>query len=159
MKKFSMETTVGIFVVIGLILIGYMTVKLGDVSILSDRTYPLYAKFSDVTGLKSGSPVDMFGIEIGKVEQLTMDPKSVQPMVKLKIRNNVQIYDDAIASIKTEGLLGDSYISVDPGGGGDLLGPGGIITDTHPPVDIIDLISKYAFGDISKKKNEKKPQE
>ena len=155
MKKYSIETTVGIFVVIGLILIAYMTVKLGKISILSDTTYPLYARFSDVTGLKVGSAVDMFGIEIGRIEQLTMDKKTVQPLIELKIRKDIRVYDDAIASVKTEGLLGERYISLDPGGSGDLLKPNNFITDTHAPVDIVDLISKYAFGDINKKNNKK----
>jgi phospholipid/cholesterol/gamma-HCH transport system substrate-binding protein len=70
--------------------------------------------------------------------------------VELKIRKGIKIYDDAIASIKIEGLLGDSYLSIDPGGAGDLLEDGGVITETQSPVDIIELISKYAFGEIKK---------
>jgi len=62
----------------------------------------------------------------------------------------IKIYDDAIASIKTEGLMGDQYISIDPGGSGTLLEPNGTITETQAPVDIIGLISKYAFGDVKK---------
>src|SRR3974390_889185 len=151
MKKYSIETAVGIFVVIGLILVGYMTVKLGKLSILSDTTYPLYARFSDVTGLKAGSPVDMYGIQIGRVDKLTMDLKAVQPLVEFKIRKDIRVYDDAIASIKTEGLLGERYITLDPGGAGEVLKTGGFITETHPPVDIGDLISKYVFGDVNKK--------
>ena len=60
----------------------------------------------------------------------------------------VELYDDAIASIKTEGLIGDKFIAIDPGGGGGLLANGDTITDTNSPTDIMDLISKYAFGDV-----------
>jgi phospholipid/cholesterol/gamma-HCH transport system substrate-binding protein len=148
MKKYSKETIVGIFVVIGLASIGYMTVKLGNVGFLGDNTYSLYANFSTVTGLREGNPVNMLGLEIGKVEKFSMDQENQQVLVHFKINKGIEIYDDAIASVKTEGLIGDKYVAVDPGGGGDLLANGDTITDTNSPTDIMDLISKYAFGDV-----------
>ena len=151
MQKYTMETTVGIFLVIGLLLIGYMTVNLGHVSLLGDNAYPLSARFTSVTGLRAGSPVYMLGIEVGRVGRLTMDQKSQKAAVEVRIQNGVKIYDDAIASIKTEGLIGDMYLSIDPGGAGTLLKPGGTITETQPAVDITDLVSKYAFGEVKKK--------
>ena len=155
MKKYSMETTVGIFLVFGLLCVGYMTVKLGHVSLFGDDSYSLYARFNSVTGLRAGSVVYIAGIDVGRVESLTMDQKSQKAEVVMRIRNDIKIYDDAIASIKTEGLIGDMHVSIDPGGAGTLLKPGGTITETQPPVDIADLISKYAFGDV--KKPEQKP--
>ena len=156
MKKYAMETIVGIFVALGIATIGYMTVKLGHVSLFGDETYPLYAKFTSVSGLRAGNPVNMLGIEIGKVESLRMDQEKLQAVVEMKIQKNVKVYDDAIASIKTEGLIGDKYVSIDPGGGGSVLEPGGIITQTQPAVDIADLVGKYAFGDVKDVKDEKK---
>ena len=156
MKKYAMETIVGIFVALGIATIGYMTVKLGHVSLFGDETYPLYAKFTSVSGLRAGNPVNMLGIEIGKVESLRMDQENLQAVVEMKIQKNVKVYDDAIASIKTEGLIGDKYVSIDPGGGGSVLEPGGIITQTQPAVDIADLVGKYAFGDVKDAKDEKK---
>jgi len=150
MQKYTMETTVGIFIVFGLLCIGYMTVKLGHVSLLGDNTYPLFARFSTVTGLRAGSLVYISGIEVGRVERLTMDQESQKAVVEIRIRNDYKIYDDAIAFIKTEGLIGDMYLSIDPGGGGTRLNPGGTITETQPAVDIMNLISKYAFGDVKK---------
>ena len=150
MKKYKVETIVGIFVFLGLLCIGYMTVKLGKVSFLHDDSYLITAKFISVTGLRDGNPVDIMGIEVGRVERITMDQENQQTVVKMKIRKGIKIYDDAIASIKTEGLMGNQYISIDPGGSGALLGPNGIITETQAPVDIIGLISKYAFGDVKK---------
>ncbi|MFB3924494.1 MAG: outer membrane lipid asymmetry maintenance protein MlaD [Syntrophales bacterium] len=152
MKKYAMETTVGIFVVIGLLAIGYMTVKLGHIGFLGESTYPLFARFTSVSGLRIGSPVNMFGIEIGRVERLTMDQKNDQAVVEMSIRKGINIYGDAIASIKTEGLIGDRYISIDPGGAAALLKPGETITETQGPVDIVDLIGKYAFGEVKKDK-------
>jgi phospholipid/cholesterol/gamma-HCH transport system substrate-binding protein len=150
MKKYTMETAVGIFFLVGVLLIGFMTVKLGHVSVFGDKTYPLSARFTSVTGLRVGSPVYIFGIEVGRVERLTMDQKYRKATVEVRIQQGIKVYDDAIATIKTEGLIGDSYLGIDPGGGGELLGPGGTITDTQPALDIADLIGKYAFGDVKK---------
>ncbi len=156
MKKYTIETTVGIFVVLGLFAIGYMTVKLGKVSFLGDDTYPVIARFASVTGLRVGNPVNVLGIEVGRIEKISMDQEDQKAVVVLRIKNGIKIYDDAIASVKTEGLIGDSYLSIDPGGGGELLEPNGVITETQSPVDIIELVSKYAFGEIKDDKGAKK---
>jgi phospholipid/cholesterol/gamma-HCH transport system substrate-binding protein len=148
MKKYTQETVVGIFVVIGLAAIAYMTVKLGNVGFLGENSYSLFAKFNKVTGLRVGNPVNMLGLEIGRVESFNMDQEDLVVVVEFKINNGIKIYDDAIASVKTEGLIGDKYVSIDPGGGGDLLEKGDTITDTESPTDIMDLVSKYAFGDV-----------
>jgi len=145
-----METTVGIFLVFGLLLVGYMTVKLGHVSLLGDNAYSLFARFTTVSGLRTGSPVAMLGIEVGRVGQLTMDQKDQKAVVEIRIQKDIKVYDDAIASIKTAGLIGDMFLSIDPGGAGKLLGPGRTITETQPAVDIADLIGKYAFGEVKK---------
>jgi phospholipid/cholesterol/gamma-HCH transport system substrate-binding protein len=150
MKKYSNETVVGIFVIVGLFCVGYMTVKLGDVSLFGDNTYSLYARFNSVSGLKAGNPVEMLGIEIGRVAGLKMDQEDQVAEVELKIRKDIMIFDDAIASIKTAGLIGDKYVSIDAGGSDEVLKPGDTITDTESPVDIIELVSKYAFGDVEK---------
>ena len=154
MKKYSKETVVGIFVVIGLVVIGYMTVKLGNVGFVGDNSYSLFANFNTVTGLREGNAINMLGLEIGKVEKFTLDQENEQVKVEFKINKGIEIYDDAIASIKTEGLIGDKFVAIDPGGGGDLLADGDSITDTNSPTDIMDLISKYAFGDVGSGKEE-----
>ncbi len=148
MRKYSKETMVGIFVVIGLVCIGYMTVNLGKVGFIGENAYSLYGKFNTVTGLREGNPVNMLGLEIGRVEKFTMDQENQQVVVEFKIHKGIEVYDDAIASIKTEGLIGDKFVTVDPGGGGDLLADGDTITDTNSPTSIMDMISKYAFGDV-----------
>ncbi len=150
MKKYAMETAVGIFVAIGLLCVGYLTVKLGNVAFFEGDQYRISARFNSVSGLRVGGPVTMFGIEIGRVDRLGMDQKSQQAVVEMLIRKDVQIFEDAIASIRTEGLIGDKYVSIDPGGLGDPLKPGDWIIQTQSAVDVADLISKYAFGDVKK---------
>lgn len=152
-----METVVGIFVVIGLLLVGYMTVKLGKVPLFGEDYYPLYVRFVSVSGLRADSPVEMYGIEVGRIERLTIDKEKQTALVELRVRKDIEVYDDARATIKTSGLIGDKFVNIDPGGGGDILKPGGTITETGLPLDIEDLVSKYVFGDVTKSdKNESK---
>lgn len=154
MKKYSIETVVGIFVVAGLLCVAYMTVKLGKVSLFGDEYYSLYASFASVSGLRVGNPVEIDGIEVGRVERLSIDQEKQMAVVEMKVRKDVKVYDDAGASITTAGLIGDKFVKIDPGGAGGILKPGGIITETRSPMDLEELISKYAFGDI--KKDDKK---
>lgn len=149
-KKYSKETIVGIFIVAGLLGIGYMTVKLGNVGFLGDDTYSIYARFNRVTGLKEGNSISMLGLDIGRVADFKMSQDEQVVMVEMKINQGIKIYEDAIASIKTEGLLGDRYIDIAPGGAGELLKPGGTVIETQSPTDLTELISKYAFGDVKK---------
>jgi len=148
MKKYRMETIVGIFVIIGLLAVAYMTVKLGKVDLFGKNYYSLYAQFTSVSGLRVGSPVEILGIEVGRVEEMTIDSEKQMAVVELKIRKDIPVYNDAIASVKTSGLIGDKFIQIDPGGSGDILKPGGMITETTSPLDIEELIGKYVFGEV-----------
>lgn len=150
MKKYSMQTIVGIFVAAGLVCVAYMTVRLGHVSLLGQKAYPLYARFTTVGGLEFDAPIKIYGIKVGRVVQIKLDQQNQMAVLKLSLQNGVKIYDDAIASIETQGLLGDEYVSISPGGAGALLKPGGTITQTQPPVNIYDLLSKYIFGGVNK---------
>lgn len=150
MKKYTMETIVGIFVVVGLACVAYMTVRLGHVSPWGENSYPLYAGFSDISGLKVGAPVDIYGIKVGQVTKIILNQKDQMAILKLSIKKGIEIYDDAMASVRTEGLIGDEYISISPGGAGSLLKPGDSIVDTQPAVNIYDLLGKYIFGGVNK---------
>jgi len=156
MKKYHHETVAGLFVLVGLICVGYLTVKLGNVHLWGSDSYPLYARFNSVSGLRIGNSIEMLGLEIGEIVGFTMDQEKSMVVAELRIRKPIKMYDDAIASIKTAGLIGDKYVSIDPGGAGELLKPGGMITQTESPPDLGELIGKYAFGDIEKGTKEKK---
>ena len=148
MKKYSLETYVGIFVFIGLVCVTYLTVKLGKMEVLGSDHYMLKARFTSIAGLRPGSFVEMAGVRIGKVDQITLDQEDQVAVVELKIQKDIIIGDDAIASIKTSGLIGDKYINIDPGGSGEVLGPGDTIIETESAVDLEELISKYVFGSV-----------
>ena len=150
MEKRSIEAAVGIFVILGMICVGYLTIKLGKMQILGDNTYSISARFESVSGLKTGAYVEMAGVPIGQVASIRLDHKEQVAMVKLKIDKDVTLTEDVIASVSTSGLIGDKYVKLTPGGGDENLKPGGIITETESAVDIEALISKYVFGSADK---------
>src|SRR4030067_3182124 len=105
MKKYSIETIVGIFVVIGLISVAYMTVKLGKVFLFGDDYYSLYARFGSVSGLRIGNPVEIDGIEVGRVEQMSIDQEKQMAVVELKIRKGIRVYEDDCVSTPRHSVL------------------------------------------------------
>ena len=148
MKKTSIEVAVGLFVFIGILCVGYLTVKLGKMEILGKDYYSLQAQFESVAGLKKGARVEMAGVPIGEVEAIALDTESLVARVQLKIQGDITITDDAIASVKTSGLIGDKYIKLSPGGSDLVLEAGDTIFETESSVDLEELISKYVFGGV-----------
>lgn len=148
MKKYSMELSVGIFVFISLIAVGYLTVKLGKMELLGGDYYVLHARFTNVQGLKGGSFVNMSGVQIGQVAGISLDVERAIAIVDLKIDKKVPVDEFAIASIKTSGLIGDKYVKITPGGSDQYLNPGDTITDTESAIDLEELVSKYIFGGV-----------
>jgi len=147
MKKYSKETQVGVFVLVGFLAIAYMSIKLGNVHLFGDDYYAISARFNDVTGLKPNAPVQMYGVEMGFVDKIGIDQKDGMSVVTLKIRKDVQLTDDTIASIKTSGLIGDKYVKLSRGGG-DPVKAGAVLRDTESSIDLEELISKYVFGGV-----------
>ncbi|MCB2168279.1 MAG: outer membrane lipid asymmetry maintenance protein MlaD [Deltaproteobacteria bacterium] len=148
MKKASIETAVGLFVLIGILCVGYLTVKLGKMEILGKDYYSVDAQFDSVTGLKVGANVEMAGVPIGQVEAIALDPERQVARVRLKIQSSVVLTDDTIASVKTAGMIGDKYIKLSPGGSDLILKSGDTIIETESALDLEELISKYVFGGL-----------
>lgn len=144
----SKEAMVGFFVVIGLICLGYLTIKLGKMELFNTSGYSIFATFSSVSGLKPGAEVDIAGVKVGRVKSIQLDKKYPRAIVELHMDKDIQLTEDAIASVKTSGLIGDKYISITPGGSGEPINNGGEITDTESSIDIESLISKYIFGKV-----------
>jgi len=146
--KLNKEAAVGLFAAIGLLCVAYLTIKLGRMELVGDDGYTLNARFSSVSGLRAGAEVEIAGVKVGRVASIALDAAHPVANITLRINKGVAIYDDAVASIKTSGLIGDKYVNISPGGGGEKLDNGGTISDTEPDVDIINLISKYVFGKV-----------
>jgi phospholipid/cholesterol/gamma-HCH transport system substrate-binding protein len=120
------------------------------VSLFGTDSYPLFARFVSASGLRIGSTIEAYGLEVGSVKDLSIDQERQMAVVEMAIKKKIKIYDDAAVTIKTAGLIGDRYLKIDPGGSGEPLKPGSFITQTSVPTDLEDLIGKYAFGDVKK---------
>ncbi len=146
-KQRQIEMLVGGFVLLCLIGAGYLTVNLGDFQLFSPSGISYKARFSEVGGLVEGSEVRISGVQVGRVNDISLDRERFAVMVTFSLNNeDIRLSEGTMVSIKTRGLIGDKYLSVSPGGTGMYLEPGETIIDTQPPVDIHDLIGKYAFG-------------
>lgn len=144
------ETAVGIFVLIGIVCVGYLAIKLGRMEMFSDNGFNLSARFDSASGLRPGADIELAGVPVGRVSSISLDPDPMrsQAIVELKLDKNLHLSDDSIASIKTSGLIGDKYISLSRGGSDTELKAGDTITETESPVDLESLIAKYAFGGV-----------
>ena len=146
MKKFDLELAVGLFIIAGILCLGYLSVKLGKIEIVGKKGYEVYGVFSNVGGLKVGSSVEIAGVNVGRVTSIALD--NYQAHVVLNFSTNLKIQEDAIASVKTRGLIGEKYVEITPGGSEEIVKPGGRIRETLPSVDMEELISKFVFGKV-----------
>lgn len=147
MNSRKLEFTVGIFVLIGLIAILYLALQVGSNRWAGDH-YSLYARFLNTGGLNEGSSVQIAGVKVGTVGGITLNREQMVAMVELKLPSDLILDDDTIASIKSTGLIGDKFLSLNPGGSGLPLEAGEVIVDTESAIDIESLISRFAFGSI-----------
>ncbi len=148
MRNNSMvETLIGAAVVaiaIGFMIFAYATTSAGSMS-----GYPVEARFSSADGIVSGTEVRLHGIKIGTVSTVNLDPKSYLAIVHMTIHGDVPIPDDSAIKITSAGLLGNSYLSIQPGGSPTNLAAGGQILNTQGSVDIMGLIGRAIYGTTS----------
>jgi phospholipid/cholesterol/gamma-HCH transport system substrate-binding protein len=151
MERKGLELGVGIFLLIGLACLAYLSFKLGKIQFLGSLDYKVYATFSTVGGLKEQAPITEAGVTIGHVGEIRL--KDGQAQATFWIHKGVQLEDDIIASIKTTGIIGDKYVSISPGASDRFIKPGGFIHDTQPPLDLESLLGKFVFGTVEKEKS------
>lgn len=141
MKNKSSEMWVGIFVVIGIILLVLMTLKIEKFQIGKEVGYLLNVYFDSASGLDRNSPVRVAGVRVGDVEKIALEQGKAK--VTFHLPSNVILYKDAKAYIKSEGFLGEKYIEVSPGTPGfPKLEPNGVVEQGAPPVDVEQFLSK-----------------
>ncbi len=144
----KLEFGVGVFVLLGLAALAYLTLKLGAGALMGSDTYDVEARFANTGGLNSGATVMLAGVSVGRVEEIRLDPADYSAIVQLRIRSAVQLPADTMASIKTSGLIGDKYIALAPGADEEFLQPASRITMTESALELESLISKMAFGSV-----------
>lgn len=144
MKKFSTEFIVGLFLIAGIAAVTYLSVVISGVSGFGSEGYQLKASFENSSGLKKGAVIEIAGVKIGQVKSIELDFDTQESMIWLEINQGVEVQEDAVASIRTAGIIGDKFIKISPGGG-DLLADGDEIIETEPAISIEELVSKYIF--------------
>ncbi len=146
MRRASLELTVGIFVLLGLVCLAYLAINLGKMEIFG-QGYQISANFDNASGLKTGAAVEVAGVEVGRVTAIHLTHQ-FQARVTMKLRTGLKIYRDAIASIRTKGIIGDKFVKLSPGSSGKLIPPGGTIIDTESGIDLEELIGSYIHGKV-----------
>jgi phospholipid/cholesterol/gamma-HCH transport system substrate-binding protein len=145
MKNINTEIIVGLFMLAGFLAFGYLSLQMGEFSIFDlEKNYRLDAEFDNVSGLKVGAVVEIAGVGVGKVAKIELGEQGLA-RVEMLIKAEVNISADAIASIRTQGLIGDKYIKIIQGADEEMLADGDGIFDTQSSIDFEALVSKYIF--------------
>ncbi|MDD2897465.1 MAG: outer membrane lipid asymmetry maintenance protein MlaD [Desulfuromonadaceae bacterium] len=149
MNMVKLEMMVGTFMLIGILCLGYVSIKLGKLEFGGGDFYSVSAGFDSVSGLKPGARVEVAGVEVGKVDRITLDAKTGDRAVAyLKIKTGVKLTDDVIASVRTSGIIGDKFIKLRPGGSDVMLKNNDKIRETESAIDIEELVSKFIHGKV-----------
>ncbi|MBC8200226.1 MAG: MCE family protein [Desulfobacterales bacterium] len=135
----SSEAKVGIFVVIGILMLTYMSMRVGELSFKRARGYDLNVYFDSATGLAEDIQVEIAGVEVGRVRKISLE--NGKALVVLRINSDVRLRKDAKAVIRTKGILGDKYVELVQGSpSAPLLKEGDRIVKTVPTTDMDSLM-------------------
>ena len=146
MNRSTIDLWVGIFVVIGIGAIIFLSLRVGNLLTTTNAPgYHLEAAFDNIGGLKVRAPVKAAGVVVGRVERIRLDPQSFQAVVTLLVDKGYHFIRDTIASILTSGLLGEVYIGLDSGGDTQMLADGARIAKTQSAVVLEKLIGQFLF--------------
>jgi phospholipid/cholesterol/gamma-HCH transport system substrate-binding protein len=143
-KHSKLEISVGLFVMLGLAALAYLSVSIGGLELVAPDRYVVKARFASIGNLKVGAPIRLAGVNIGEVKGVRLTDYAAE--TALAIDRSIELPKDTIASIRTEGLLGDVYVLLSPGASAKNLTDGELIAQTEPAIDLIDLLARYAFG-------------
>lgn len=147
MSKKGIETLVGLFVLLGLAGLVFLSLQAANLASFGQRdSYTVSARFDNIGGLKARSPVRSAGVTVGRVTSISLDQKSFQGLVTMELDKSVLFPRDSSAKILTSGLLGDQYVGIEPGGDERNLAPGDVITQTQSAVVLENLIGQFLFN-------------
>jgi phospholipid/cholesterol/gamma-HCH transport system substrate-binding protein len=147
MEKTKLELVVGAFVLVGILCLGYLSIKLGKLEMVGGNVYEVEAQFNSASGLKPGTAVEIAGVEVGRIRGITLIEDRAK--VILAVNSSIKLYTDTIASIKSRGIIGEKFLSLSPGGGGDPLKPGDTIRDTESGLDLEQLVGQFVHGKVN----------
>jgi phospholipid/cholesterol/gamma-HCH transport system substrate-binding protein len=141
MKK--TEFYAGLFIVFGLFCFSYVALSLGGLKIFGDNRYVLYAGFVSTSGLKPGATVEIAGVQVGNVTDISL--KNNKAYLTLRVRPDIKIPVDSSAAIRTRGLIGEKFVKITPGADDQILAAGQEVDQTDSVVDLEELIGKFMF--------------
>jgi phospholipid/cholesterol/gamma-HCH transport system substrate-binding protein len=141
MRTLRLGLSITGFLLIGVLSELYLFTQLGELDLHRAGGYTISADFSDASGLEPGSIVELAGVQVGQVTAISLI--GTRARVMLRLRDDVQLPDDTIASIQTKGLLGGRYMLITPGGSERIIPPGGKIRETEAPLDLPGLLAAY----------------
>lgn len=147
-RKSGMETAVGVFIVVGIACLAWLSMRLGKVEIGGRNLSPVSAEFASVAGLRAGSTVEIAGVPVGSVEAIGV--KEYKAVVRMRVQRDIGLPEDTIASVRTRGLIGDKYISLSPGASDRMIPAGGKIRETEGALDLEGLIGEFIHGSAKK---------
>ncbi|MBF0154138.1 MAG: outer membrane lipid asymmetry maintenance protein MlaD [Magnetococcales bacterium] len=147
-QSVKLELAVGVFVLTGILALAWLSVKMARMELVGGSFKTIHAHFTSIAGLRSGASVEISGVEVGRVKQIDLDVKLFDALVTMNIRHDVPIQEDAIASVRTKGLIGDRYVKIAPGGSDTLLKSGDRLVQTEPAIDFEELISQFIHGSV-----------
>jgi len=137
------EISVGIFMILGIACLVYLSVNLGGIDLFGSDSFVIEARFGSVEGLEVAASGEIAGVPVGKVKRITLEEN--EALVQMEIKSGTQITDDTIASIRTKGVIGDKFVKLSPGGSDDLLEDQGFLMNTESAISLEELVSKYIF--------------
>ena len=146
MKRFDIEYAVGLFMIAGLLSIFWLVTELGGVAAVGNETYTLRARFVSASGLKPGADVELAGVVVGQVTRVSYIADDYEAEVELAITKDAILQDDAIASIRSTGIIGGKFLKITPGGSDIILVENDEIRETESSVNFEELLSKYIFS-------------
>jgi phospholipid/cholesterol/gamma-HCH transport system substrate-binding protein len=148
----AIDVSTGLFVLLGLVAIVFLVTQISNREFsLTETSFRLKAQFENIGGLKTGAPVKMAGVTIGRVEAIGYDMKLLKAIVTLRIDKRYdEIPNDSDASIFTAGLLGGQYVGITPGGAEEYFKDGDQVAFVQDAIVLENLVSKYLFSQANK---------
>ncbi|MCC2644508.1 MAG: mlaD [Burkholderiales bacterium] len=146
MKRVTLDFFVGLFILIGIICVAFLSLRVAGVTTFNGKTsgtYTLNANFSNIGSLKVDAPVKVSGFIVGRVTNISLNGKTYQAQVTMDINNNYKFSTDSSAQILTTGLLGEQYIGLQSGADTEYIPNGGTITITSSAMVLEELIGKF----------------
>jgi|HubBroStandDraft_6_1064221.scaffolds.fasta_scaffold561210_2 phospholipid/cholesterol/gamma-HCH transport system substrate-binding protein len=150
------QVLVGIFAALGIAALAFLSLRLGKVELFIPPSYLIYANFDNVAGLKNGADIEIAGVEVGKVMDIALNDERAR--VTMRLDKGIKIDEDAVAAVRTRGIIGDKYIAISPGPGEKNVPDGGTLRQTESSFVLEDAIGQLISSPSTANKDKNQTQ-